>query len=137
MKQRIEEAARELEETKQRIQEAAPVTDHLEDIEDNDHDGNGDIEDDGGRLSPCSSMGDMAEDHEDHDPQCQSHVEVSLLESHLNLGMDLTGKGAIEDEALEYCVSEPPSDDEAEDDGEGKWESKYDQIDVIEIQSSN
>jgi hypothetical protein len=133
MKQRIQEATRELEETKQRIQEVAvaPLTDDLEDIEDDDQENDLD-----GHLSPCSSMGDMA-DHDDHDPQCQSHVEVSLLESHLNIGMEYAGKGVNGGETLEYCVSEPPSDDENEDGEEGKGEGKYDQLDVIEIQSFN
>lgn len=130
MKQRIQEATRELEETKQRIQETVPLTDDLEDIEE-ENDQHDDLD---GHLSPCSSMGNMA-DIDDHDPQCQSYVEVSLLESHLNIG-DLAGKESYEVESLEYCVSEPPSDDEDEG-AEGKNESKYDQVAVIEIQSSN
>lgn len=127
MKQKIEQASRELEETKQRIQETAPLMDDLEDIEDSNYPfEGGDID---GHLSPCSSMGDH---DDDHDPQMQSHVEISLLESHLNIGMN----NEVKDIPMEYCVDEPPSDDENENDNEYNSESKYNQIDVIEIHTS-
>jgi hypothetical protein len=136
MKKKIEAASRELEETKLRIQEAtaavAPLDD-LEDFEDEDEQlGEGmrgrAVSDPDGHLSPCSSMD--SEQDEEHDPHAQSHVEVSLIESHLNFGPMSSQNN---DPAPEYCVSEPPSDDEGE--REGRGEEKYDQIDVIEVHS--
>jgi hypothetical protein len=133
MKKKIETASRELEETKLRIQEAASLAplDDLEDLDEEEEDrrleegrrGREDSDPDG-HLSPCSSMDG---EQEDHDPHTQSHLEVSLLESHLNINGSVARTNEL---APEYCVSEPPSDDEG--DGEEKG---YDQIDVIEVRS--
>jgi hypothetical protein len=127
MKHKIEEASREIEQTKQRLQSSQssrsiipPITD--DDVADSK--ANDEEELDDGHLSPCSSMNDSDGEDDRHDPQSQSHVEVSLIESHLNIDTRMTQS------VVSYCVSEPDSDEE---DGMGDGESKYRGIDVIEI----
>lgn len=139
MKHKIEEASREIEQTKQRLQSSQlsrsiPIINDDDDEEDEERQNTKEREDkdddeeekdrddwNDGHLSPCSSMNDSDGDDDRHDPQTQSHVEVSLIESHLNIDPRMN---------VSYCVSEPDSDEE---DGRGDGESKYSGIDVIEI----
>lgn len=129
MKHKIEEASREIEQTKQRLQSSQSSRSVIPQINDEDDEDNevadskaneekDEDEWNEGHLSPCSSMNDSDGEEDRHE---QSHVEVSLIESHLNIDPN---------QAVVYCVSEPDSDEE---DGMGNGESKYSGIDVIEI----
>ena len=161
MRNKIEEASRQLEEAKNRLQKTSSKKSIVDD-EDDDNEGgdynnkkdvgnayktninrsnnqeekypnnsrkqliNDEEKDWDGHLSPYSSRENS---DDENDPQTQSHVEVSLLESHLNVGLIQTNQTIIE-----YNVSEPSSDDENE--NEKNNELKYNSLEVIEISST-